>query len=126
MISHQIIKTALTGSSNGGENPALSVFHWFAAVTQELLEDFAASSPSPRAHSVFETTFEFSFQESITVVVGVDLQSQISVSVNPTIDNATPIINLRCRKWREPLGRGYRARRRSIQTFPREVELREE
>ena len=85
MISHQIIKTALTGSSNGGENPALSVFHWFAAVTQELLEDFAASSPSPRAHSVFETTFEFSFQESITVVVGVDLQSQISVSVNPTI-----------------------------------------
>ena len=68
----------LTGSSNGSENPALSVFDRFASVAQELLENLATSSPNPRADAILETTFEFSFQETV-VVVGVYLKSTSQV-----------------------------------------------
>ena len=65
----------LTGSSNSSINPALSIFHWFASVAQELLKDLAASSPNPRADTILETPFEFAFQKTV-VVVGMHLESQ--------------------------------------------------
>ena len=65
--------TKLTGSSHGSEIPALSVFNWLASVAQELLEDFAAAGPYPWVDTIFKTTFEFAFQETV-IVVGVDLK----------------------------------------------------
>ena len=65
----------LTGSSNSSINPALSIFHWFASVAQELLKDLAASSPNPRADTILETPFKFAFQKTV-VVVGMHLESQ--------------------------------------------------
>jgi len=67
-----------TRSGHSGKDPALSVFDRFASVAQEVLEDLAASSPNPRAHSILETALEFTFQEAV-VVVGVHLKYSTSI-----------------------------------------------
>ena len=71
-LINSFLKNVCTRSSHGGKHPALSVFDWLRSVAQVVLEDFGASSPDPRANSIFERAFPFAFQQS-KAFVGVDL-----------------------------------------------------
>ena len=62
----------LTGTGNGREDPALSVFDWFGSIAQVMLKDLVTTSPYPRANTIFEGAFPFAFQQTETFI-GVNL-----------------------------------------------------
>ncbi len=83
----------ITGSGHGGKHPALSVFDWLGSVAQVVLENFVASSPHPRANTIFERALPFAFQQS-KAFVGVNLLVQIKSNQEIVLEPMNNVITM--------------------------------